>query len=214
MKTVLIILGFSLYGVSGSAFQDQDLPCCGLPGHGHDTTAIAEIYPDFEASLREQGQADELEASKIQVVQEEEPAELGFDTAKYLPVGFDAYAGKIATWVDLGLIPVDEQQEVDLGFDTAPYLPAGFDPYEGMEPTWENTSTEAIQAAFFHTGPAAPCVAPASELQPGSSVGLDALGLIEVEEETDLGFDTTAYLPAGFDPYRGMSTSGPAMQKS
>lgn len=212
MKTMLIILGFSLCGASGAAFQDQEIPCCGKPGHGHDSTAIAEIYPEFEADLRQQGQTTELEASNIQVIQDEEQSDLGFDTAKYLPVGFDAYAGKIATWVDLGLIPVDEQQEVDLGFDTTPYLPTGFDPYEGMAPAWENISTEAIQAALFHTGVLAPSEAPAADLHPGNSVGLDALGLTEVEEETDLGFDTAAYLPAGFDPYQGMAPAGPAMQ--
>lgn len=212
MKTLLIILGFSLYGVTGTAFQDREMPCCGHPGHGHDGTVIADIYPDFEANLREQGVTAELEASNIQVVKEEEPAELGFDTSRYLPVGFDAYAGKIATWVDLGLTPVNESQDLDLGFDPAPYLPAGFDPYKGMEPAWESISTEAIQAALFHTGPLAPKAAPAADLQPGNSVGLESLGLIEVEEETDLGFDTAPYLPAGFDPYRGMNTAGPAVQ--
>lgn len=212
MKTLLIILGFSLYGVTGTAFQDLETPCCGLPGHSHDGTAIADVYPDFEAELRQQGQVAELEASSLEVVREDEPAELGFDTAKYLPVGFDAYAGKIATWVDLGLIPVDDQQDVDLGFDTAPFLPAGFDPYKGMEPAWESISTEAIQAALFHTGPLAPKAAPAADLQPGNSIGLEALGLIEVEEETELGFDTAPYLPEGFDPYRGMTTAAPAVQ--
>lgn len=28
--------------------------------------------------------------------------------------------------------------------------------------------------------------------------------LLEIEEEADLGFDTKAYLPAGFNPYKGM----------
>ena len=211
MKTLLIILGFSLYGTTGAAFQVA--PCCGQPGIETDTVAVAEIYPDFEASLLEQGQAEQVDASSIQVVQIEEEAALGFDSAAFLPEGFDAYAGKIATWVDLNLIEVEEEPEPDLGFDTAPYLPAGFDPYSGMKPAWERISTEAIQAMLYHAGRMPACEVPLCGMHPGNSVGLEVLGLIEVaEEETDLGFDTAAYLPAGFDPYLGMGAERSPLQ--
>lgn len=36
---------------------------------------------------------------------------------------------------------------------------------------------------------------------------LENLGLIEIEVEIDLGFDTSVYLPEGFNPYAGMHKS-------
>jgi hypothetical protein len=129
MKTLLIILGISLFGTRGAALPEEN--CCGHGSHHHGLPGLTEIYPCFEASLREQGNTEILDATSIRVIQVEEEADLGFDPAPYLPEGFDAYAGKTATWVDLGLIAIEEALDPDLGFDTAPYLPAGFDPYQG-----------------------------------------------------------------------------------
>ncbi|MFP2997100.1 hypothetical protein ABN763_14380 [Spongiivirga sp. MCCC 1A20706] len=73
-------------------------------------------------------------------IEQEEEIELGFDTAEYLPVGFDPYA-------ESGQLTEDEvdalfEEEIELGFDTAEYLPADFDPYQ------EVLTDEEIDALF------------------------------------------------------------------
>ncbi|SFB95554.1 hypothetical protein SAMN04487891_10461 [Flagellimonas taeanensis] len=71
-----------------------------------------------------------LSIQDITFIEPEEEIHLGFDTALYLPEGFDPYEG-MGTVVDR--IPfIEEEVEIHLGFDTAPYLPEGFNPYEGM----------------------------------------------------------------------------------
>lgn len=57
---------------------------------------------------------------------EEEDLNLGFDTANYLPDGFDAYSEIL----DVASINFMENDEIELGFDTSEYLPEGFDPYD------------------------------------------------------------------------------------
>lgn len=148
-----------MYGTPGLA--DQVDPCCRHKGHDHTATAITEIYPDFEDGLRKQGQTAMLEVSSIAVFRMEEEVELGFDPSAYLPAGFDPYAGKIATWVDLGLVEVEEEPIPDLGFDTAPYLPEGFDPYAGRIATWVDlglleVDEEPILDLGFDTAPYLP----------------------------------------------------------
>ena len=55
--------------------------------------------------------------------------DLGFDTAKYLPEGFDPYEKTF----DLNAIEyIEAEEEIDLGFDPMSYLPENFDPFEGQ----------------------------------------------------------------------------------
>ncbi len=68
----------------------------------------------------------DLDLNEIVFIEEEPQIELGFDTAEYLPEGFDPYK----LYVDLKAVEyVDEQEEINLGFNTADYLPANFNPY-------------------------------------------------------------------------------------
>ena len=58
---------------------------------------------------------------------EEDPNDLGFDTALYLPEDFNANA----LWTDLaGINFMEEEIDLDPDFDTSIYLPEGFDPYD------------------------------------------------------------------------------------
>ena len=67
-----------------------------------------------------------LDLNEIVYIEEEPQIELGFDTAEYLPEGFDPHK----LYVDLNAVEyVEEQEEIVLGFNTAHYLPANFDPY-------------------------------------------------------------------------------------
>ncbi len=73
------------------------------------------------------GEVEELDLKTVVFIEEEEdPFELGFDTADYLPEGFDPHK----MYVDLKDIPfIEDQDEDELGFDSTERLPAGFDPY-------------------------------------------------------------------------------------
>ncbi|TRZ43090.1 hypothetical protein DMZ48_10360 [Robertkochia solimangrovi] len=60
-------------------------------------------------------------------IEEEQPVELGFDTAQYLPEGFDPYIGNLN---DIEYIDLDEI-EVEFDTDLEQYLPENFDPHVG-----------------------------------------------------------------------------------
>ncbi|MCG2461762.1 hypothetical protein K8352_13470 [Flavobacteriaceae bacterium F89] len=68
--------------------------------------------------------AEDLKVGDISVVEIEEEIDLGFNSARYLPVGFNPYKGMILNLNDIVIL--GEEQEIDLGFDTAQYLPDGF----------------------------------------------------------------------------------------
>ena len=74
---------------------------------------------------------EELSVDNIVFIETEEEIDLGFDTAEYLPIGFNAYAGMELNFDEIDFIEAEE--EIDLGFDTAEYLPVGFNAYTGME---------------------------------------------------------------------------------
>ena len=59
---------------------------------------------------------------------EEVELELGFDTAKYLPVGFNPH--KAYNFLDTIEYIEMEEDDINLGFDTLAYLPNGFDPHK------------------------------------------------------------------------------------
>jgi len=68
----------------------------------------------------------ELPLDEIVYIEEEAEIDLGFDTAEYLPEGFDPNK----QYVDLNSIEFIEEGEIaDLGFDTTAYLPESFNPY-------------------------------------------------------------------------------------
>lgn len=64
---------------------------------------------------------------EVEYLEMEETADLGFDTAQYLPDDFDPFA----TPTDVAGINFMEEEEagLDPDFDTSSYLPEGFDPY-------------------------------------------------------------------------------------
>ena len=68
----------------------------------------------------------------IEVVEIEEEVELGFDTAQYLPKGFNALKGKNdINWDEIELVELEEEVEYD--FDTSKHVPENFNPYKGMQ---------------------------------------------------------------------------------
>jgi len=66
----------------------------------------------------------ELDLSTIVYIEDEEVIDLGFDTADYLPEGFDPYK----VYFDLNSVTLVEE-EIKLDFDSKANLPADFDAY-------------------------------------------------------------------------------------
>lgn len=66
----------------------------------------------------------ELDINTIVYIEEEEVIDLGFDTADYLPEGFDPYE----VYFDLNSVILVEE-EIEIDFDSKANLPANFDAY-------------------------------------------------------------------------------------
>ena len=74
---------------------------------------------------------DAVSIESIDIYEVPEEVVLDFDTAEYLPEGFNAKEGmEDIDWNTITLYEVEE--ELDLGFDTKDYLPKNFNPYHGM----------------------------------------------------------------------------------
>lgn len=94
------------------------------------TVLLAASLMSFQAEQECKTKCENLQIEDITFVEVEEEFELGFDTAQYLPEGFNPYIGMGLNLDDIVII--EELEEIDLGFDTAQYLPEDFNAYEGM----------------------------------------------------------------------------------
>ncbi|MBT8257659.1 MAG: hypothetical protein KJO49_04245 [Bacteroidia bacterium] len=73
-----------------------------------------------------------ISIESIELYQLEEEVEIGFDTADYLPDGFNPKEGmNDIDWTTIELYEVEEEDDFD--FNTKDYLPVGFNPYKGMD---------------------------------------------------------------------------------
>lgn len=91
---------------------------------------LGAILVSFTSYPQCQIENDDNNINDIELIEVEEELELGFDTAQYLPEGFNPYAGLETAPNYLGLAAIEE--EIDLGFNTKEYLPEGFNAYKGM----------------------------------------------------------------------------------
>ena len=69
---------------------------------------------------------EDFDINSIKFIEDEQQIELGFDTNKYLPEGFNPYEEK----VPVKGINFMEEETIELGFETSEYLPKGFNPYK------------------------------------------------------------------------------------
>lgn len=65
-----------------------------------------------------------FDVNSVEYIEEDTVIDLGFDTADYLPEGFDPYR----MYVDFNAITYIEDEEIELS-DLSEYLPANFDAY-------------------------------------------------------------------------------------
>jgi len=121
MKNVNVLLGVGVLALTLLSFSNKDKY---EVQDSSNTIALEHTDPCSKI------ESVNLSLNEIIFIEEEESIELGFDTAKYLPEGFDAYEGM---GLDLNeIVLIEEEEEIELGFDTADYLPLGFNAYEGM----------------------------------------------------------------------------------
>ena len=102
---------------------------------------------------------DPLELNSIAYIEESIEIDLGFDTAAYLPDGFDPYE----LYVDLNAISFIEAEEN--WPELTKYLPSDFEPY--------------ANPSYFRS-----------------------VDYIDPSDDLELDFNTSEYLPEGFDPYK------------
>jgi type VI protein secretion system component VasA len=75
--------------------------------------------------------SDEISIESIDLYEVEEEVEIEFDTAKYVPEGFNPKKGmEEIDWDTISRYEIEE--EINRGFDTKDYLPKNFNPYCGM----------------------------------------------------------------------------------
>jgi len=92
---------------------------------------LGTLLMSFTATPQCKTNCETLPFEEITFIEPTEDVELDFDTAQYLPEGFDAYKGMDSDVSEV--VFIEKEEEIDLGFNTAAYLPIGFDAYKGME---------------------------------------------------------------------------------
>ena len=139
----------------------------------------------------------ELDLNEIDFIEPKTQVDLGFETADYLPDGFNPYE----PFVDLNAIPyIDEvRSEQNVGFDTSTYLPEHFDLYKyEINVNSIHYIEEAETDLNFDTVDYLPEGFDPYKLY----LDLNKVEYIDMEEmEWKFGFETKTYLPADFDPF-------------
>ncbi len=187
------------------------------------TTALAVEYEPIALNdstlLKEANSMPNIE----EVAFEEGDAPFDFDTAAYLPKGFDAYKGMFeeidiveedepfefdtAAYLPVGFNAFEglytdygsfEEEDEAFDFNTKDYLPAGFDAFEGLYT--EYGAVEELDEAFeFDTKDYLP-------VGFNANLNLDAIVEIAIEEADEpFDFDTSKYLKNTFDAYAGLN---------
>ena len=136
---------------------------------------------------------EDIKVSEIVYIEEETSIDLGFDTADYLPEGFDPYN----VYFDVNSVEFMDDEDIELGFDTASYLPENFNAY---------ANPYSLDAINYIEGEAIDLGFDTAKYLPEGFdpyefyFDLDSVEYIEDEDELDLNFNTEDYLSATFDP--------------
>ncbi|MEX0291118.1 MAG: hypothetical protein AB3N14_18590 [Flavobacteriaceae bacterium] len=138
----------------------------------------------------------ELNLNDIVFLEFEEPIDLGFDPADYLPENFDPYK----VYFDLNKVTyIDDVKEVQFSFNTMDYLPTDFDPYSVPEDI--NAISYIEEDEDLDLGFDTAAYLPEGFNPYEVYFDLNSVEYIEEEDEVELDFNTADYLPRGFDPY-------------
>ncbi|UII74839.1 hypothetical protein LV716_11240 [Flagellimonas sp. HMM57] len=90
-------------------------------------TAVMIVFMSISLqAMKSNALVEEFDINKVVFIEEDQDYDLGFDTSKYLPEGFDAYSNEYSVET---VNYIDVCDDVELGFETTGYLPEGFNPY-------------------------------------------------------------------------------------
>lgn len=129
MKKISLVSGIGILALALLSFVGNG-KCEKLKESHTPERILTELQQPFINELLAQSENEIVSIEDIVLLETDEEIDLGFDTAEYLPVVFDAYAGMELDLDEINFIEIEE--EIDLGFDTAEYLPKGFNPYKRM----------------------------------------------------------------------------------
>ncbi|WP_297707897.1 hypothetical protein [uncultured Eudoraea sp.] len=146
MKKISLVSGIGILALALLSFVGNGEGEKSKEGDTAETilTELQQPFINKVNKLLAQVENEILSIEDIVLIETDEKIDLGFDTAEYLPVGFDPYTGMEFDLDEINFIETDG--EIDLGFDTAEYLPKGFNPYKGME--HENLIDQEAQIGF------------------------------------------------------------------
>lgn len=198
MKKLSILLGVGTVSALLLSFSAKK-ECVELVDSHGKFSNTTETFGLFDEVLSKDKSARDLCPEEIVLIDFEEEIELDFNTAEYLPIGFNVYAG---TKLDLDNIVVEEmEEEIVLDFNTAEYLPIGFNAYAGMELDLDSIVVEEMEEEVVLDFNTAKYLPVGFNAYSGMELDLNDIKVEEMEEEIELGFEVEEYLPKGFNPY-------------
>ena len=200
MNKLLLIYGSVLLSSTAIANDQQNTKVVQVqsetPGSLENSLTTLNIGAELNNSTSEVEYASyELNLNEIVYLEEEPEVDLGFDTADYLPEGFDPFK----SYFDLNsIIYLENKVEPALGFDTQKYLPDNFDPYTDVVDVHSiNYMEDEDMDLGFDTKDYLP-----ADFSPYEAyVDLKSITYMENEPELVLGINSKYLLPADFNPY-------------
>ena len=122
MRSILVLCGMVMLSTTATP-NNLKTPIANQERQLQPVAGTLTLIPDNCVTCRN---AKAINLDEIRFIEKEDTVDLGFDTAEYLPEGFDPYE----VYVDLDAIKyIEEDEGEELGFETTAWLPEGFDPY-------------------------------------------------------------------------------------
>ena len=95
--------------------------------HTFTLTAVLIVFMSISLqAMKSNALVEEFDINKVVFIEEDQDYDLGFDTFKYLPEGFNAYSNEYSVET---VNYIDDCDEIELGFETLTFLPEDFDAY-------------------------------------------------------------------------------------
>ena len=201
MNKLLLIYGSVLLSSTAIANDQQNTKVVAVqsetPGSLENSLTTLNIGAALNDSTSEMADYAwyELNLNEIVYLEEEPEVDLGFDTADYLPEGFDPHK----SYFDLNsIIYLENNVDPSLGFDVQKYLPENFNPYTDVVDVHSiNYMEDEDMDLGFDTKDYLPEGFSPYEMY----IDLKSITYLEEETELVLGIDSEYLLPEGFDPY-------------
>ena len=126
MKKLSALLGIGILGVLLISSTANHY-CSDMDNMDNNSHKPKVSFNPFAEGLKMEMASANLDAKEIVLFEEEVEVDLGFNTADYLPLGFNAYEGMELNANEI--VVLEDEEEVVLDFDVTQYLPENFDAY-------------------------------------------------------------------------------------